>query len=275
MIDYILEISYDTNRADLGDVVQSRLYLTNSSGSSSVDGDGRTTISAYFESPAGRRAARQLLTDLDVDLSDTDAERVDWLERYQQSLEPMEIGERFIVAPDASLIARGDRIPIVIPQEQAFGTGSHESTALCLEMLETTQMKGKRGLDVGTGSGILAIAMMKLGARSVVAFDNDLDAYAALRENRRRNHVSMPVFIGGAESLRGGSFAVITMNIQPEVIIPLLGEVVPRLTGTLIVSGVLTSRRGEVVMSAERHGLRAVSEHEKGEWWCGAFQRAR
>src|SRR5512145_678749 len=100
MIDYILEISYDTKRADVGEIVQARLYLTNSGGSATAERDGRTTISAYFESAADRLAAREILGGLDIELADGDRKRVDWLERYQQSLEPMEIGQGFVVAPD-------------------------------------------------------------------------------------------------------------------------------------------------------------------------------
>jgi ribosomal protein L11 methyltransferase len=275
MIDCILEIAYDTNRADVGELVQSRLYLTKSGGSSISEEGGRTIVSAYFESAAERQAARQMLAGLEIEMADSDRQRVDWLKRYRQSLVPLEIGGRFLVAPDAALLGGSARIAIIIPQEQAFGTGSHESTALCLEMLERTDLQDKRGLDVGTGSGILAIAMMKLGARRVIAFDNDLDAYAALRQNQLRNAVSLAAFIGGAESLGRGGFDVITMNILPEVIIPLLGEIAARTHGTLILSGILISWRGEIVASAAEEGLRLVEEKEKGEWWCGAFQRAR
>jgi len=99
----------------------------------------------------------------------------------------MRIGESFIVAPDARLIPAGERRhPIIVPQEQAFGTGSHETTSLCIEMLEGLDIRGRRGLDIGTGSGILAIAMLRLGAAKVIAFDNDVDAYGPLRDNQIR-----------------------------------------------------------------------------------------
>src|SRR5205085_810404 len=173
MTDYILELSFDARDAALDEEIQSRLFLTSSTGSSSTDVNGTS---------------------------------------------------------------------IVVPQEQAFGTGSHETTSLCIETLESLDLRGKRGLDVGSGSGILAIAMLRLGASRVIAFDNDADAYGALRDNRMRNGIAdgaMPLFIGGTEALRGGSFDVVTMNIIPEVIIPLLPQVVPRAAGPLILSGIL------------------------------------
>lgn len=197
-----------------------------------------------------------------------DRPRVDWLQRYEQSLEPIFIGERFVVAPDRALIPEDtDRIAIVVPQEQAFGTGSHETTTLCLEMLERMDLRGKRGLDIGSGSGILAIAMQKLGAAKVVAFDNDLDAYGPLRENRMRNSADLSIFIGGIEALRGGVFDVVTMNIVPEVILPLLPEVRRHVRGDLILSGILTTRRDDVVRAAGT----PVEERERGEWWAGRF----
>ena len=185
--------------------------------------------------------------------------------------------------PDATLLpADSDRLTLIVPQEQAFGTGSHETTWLCIELLESLSMKGKRGLDVGAGSGILALAMHRLGARKVFAFDNDNDAYGALRDNRIRNGVpesAMPLFIGGVESLRsfasGGTFDIVTMNIIPEVIIPLLGDIVARVAddGRLILSGILVVKRDDVVEAARTHGLIPVSERTKSEWWAGVFQR--
>ena len=180
MPDFILEISYESS---LDDIVQARLYMTASLGSSSVEGPaGTTTTSAYFDSPAARDAAAIVLDGLAVELRTVDRDRVNWLERYEQSLHAIEIGERFLVAPDAALFpADSARLRIIVPQEQAFGTGSHETTALRITLLETMALRGRRGLDIGSGSGILALAMHLLGARKAIAFDNDPDAYAALR----------------------------------------------------------------------------------------------
>jgi len=274
MTDYLLEITFDTRDGALEETIQSRLFLTRSSGSS-MSGD---TLVAYFDAPGDRDAAMDVLRGLrGVRLQAAERERVDWLDLYQQSLEPMLIGERFVVAPDAALIESDSRrMSIVVPQEQAFGTGSHETTSLCIEILEALALEGKRGLDVGAGSGILAIAMHHLGAARVIAFDNDPDAYAALRENRIRNAVpadAMPLFIGSVEALRGGTFDLVTMNIIPEAILPLLGDVVQRVQGKLILSGILAVKRDDVVEAAKTHGLALESEKQKGEWWAGVFYR--
>jgi ribosomal protein L11 methyltransferase len=193
----------------------------------------------------------------------------------------MEIGDRFIVAPDASLIP-GDtgRLGLVVPQEQAFGTGSHETTSMCIELLEMADTEDARGLDVGSGSGILALAMLRLGAKKVIAFDNDVDAFAALHENRERNGITpeqMPVFIGGVDALRAGTFDLITMNILPDVIMKLLPHIVWRMSAgaKLILSGILIERANEVVARAEQLHLTVVYERKKGEWWAGVFSLPR
>jgi len=269
MIDYLLEITFDDSAGE--ELIQSRLFLTASTGSTSSE----DSIVAYFDSPADRDAAAQLLGDFE--LRAFERERVDWLVLYQQSLEPIFIGERFVVAPDSALLPDDPGLlAIVVPQEQAFGTGSHETTALCITLLESIAFDEVRGLDVGSGSGILAMAMIRLGAKKVIAFDNDPDAYGALRDNRIRNAVpesAMPLFIGSIEALRGGAFDVITMNIIPEVIVPILGDVVSRMArgAKLILSGILLVKRDDVIAAARKHGLELTRETNRGEWWAGEF----
>jgi ribosomal protein L11 methyltransferase len=278
VIDHILEISFDAAVEGVEDVVECRLFLTASTGNTIREANGTATVAAYFDTPEQRAAAAALLGDIDgLELHDVDRERVDWLELYQQSLEPLFIGRRFVVVPDPSLIPDdSDRMTIVVPQEQAFGTGSHETTSLCIELLETLSMEGVRGLDVGSGSGILALAMHRLGAAKAIAFDNDTDAFGALRDNRIRNGVpgeAMPLFIGSVEALRDGRFDVVTMNIIPEVILPLLPDVIARLgTGArLILSGILVVKRDDVAAAAVSRGLALVAERVRGEWWAGMF----
>lgn len=252
--EYVLQIE-----ADDDEVIQGQLYLTASTGNSSEAG----SILAFFDTAAERDEAAKLFPNSRA----IDRPRTDWLEHYQQSLKALYVGESFVVAPDAELIPRDTgRYRLIIPQEQAFGTGSHETTALCIELLESIALDGKRGLDLGSGSGILALAMRRLGARKVIALDNDLDAYAALRENAMRNATDLTLFIGTLDALRGGTFDVITMNILPEVIIPLLPQVIAHLDGDLIVSGILTVRRDDVLHAAR--DLRLVQERTKGEWWA-------
>ena len=268
MTDYLLEISFDP---DFEEVVQAHLFLTRSLGNFSPN---EGAITAYFESARDRDAAADLLRDLPVTLAFREQPRTDWLEQYQQSLQPLFIGRSFVAAPERSLIPSDTpRHPLIIPQEQAFGTGSHESTALTIELLEEVDVDGACGLDIGSGSGILGLAMLRLGARKVMAFDNDLDAFGPLRDNRARNEVApsrMPLFIGTVETRSSRRFDIATMNIVPEVIVRILPFVNAEI---VILAGILITQRDDILAACR--DLQLVAERERGEWWAGRFARIR
>ncbi|MHB0971024.1 MAG: 50S ribosomal protein L11 methyltransferase [Thermoanaerobaculia bacterium] len=280
MKDYILEIAYPPDRPDADDLIQGELYMLGSAGSVIEERGGVTVVSAYFATPEQRRTALEHIAGLpELAYAEIDREHIDWLEHYEQSLVALPVGDRFLIAPDERLIDDVSRIPIIIPQEQAFGTGSHETTALCIEMLETLPVHGRMTIDVGTGSGILAIAMTKLGARRVVAFDNDLDTLTILPRNCIRNGVARGTilqYFGGLEALRGRRFGMATMNILPDVIVPLLPRVRELMedAAPLILSGILTTVREEVIVAAEAAGFELVREAVRGEWWCGVVVSA-
>src|SRR5437764_606829 len=123
MTDYLLHILYDPQ---LEEVVQGRLFLSRSNGAVALK---TGLITAYFDSAADRDSAAMLLGEFEVTAEDT--AHVDWLQLYQQSLQPLIVGRSFVIAPEASLIPPNSAMhALVIPQEQAFGTGSHETTAL-------------------------------------------------------------------------------------------------------------------------------------------------
>jgi ribosomal protein L11 methyltransferase len=276
--DLILQITLAEESRSMEETVEGLLYLEDCAGSVLEEKEGALVIRAFFENEDARSSAAQRLRRAGVStLEFVDAERLDWLERYEQSLEPIEIGERFLVVPASRLIPEASRrFEIIVPQERAFGTGSHETTALCLATLEKLDVAGKRCVDIGTGSAILAIGMIRLGATKVIAFDNDLDAFEAIRKNLRRNGIVpglITPYIGGSDALRGGGFELATMNIIPEVIIPLLPSVRGLLAegATIIFSGILVSARERFLGAARTAGFALKGESSKGEWWCGAM----
>ena len=236
-------------------------------------------LRAFFLDPQNRSAAMTALGEVDnITLQSVDVPREDWLARYEQSLEPIFVQSKFVVAPDAALIPSDtEAISIVVPQERAFGTGSHETTWMCLSLMEQHLIETKRCVDIGTGSGILAMAMAKLGARKVVAFDNDLDTFGVVPENLRRNGIpseTIVEFYGGPEALAENVFDYATMNIIPEVIIPLLPSVRASLRAgaRILLSGILIVRKQDVVDAASSAGLELVRDTSRGEWWCGEFR---
>ena len=281
--DWILRLSFPSERRDLEDRVERVLFLSASSGSA-IDEIGETTIvRLYYSSAELRDEAVAMIPEgiEDLEIHTEQAETVDWLDLYEHSLEPIEVGERWVVVPHERLLPSGsERIPLVIPQERAFGTGSHESTALCLRMLESLEIAGMRVVDVGTGSGILAIAMEKLGAARIVSLDNDVDTWGVVRSNIERNDVAperISHFFGTADAIaRGTVFDLVTMNIIPELVLDSLPEVsriIPK-RGRLVFSGILKERSQMVVDRAAACRLRLADHVEAGDWWCGLFAKS-
>ena len=197
----------------------------------------------------------------------------DWLSEYRRFVVPHAVGRLFWIDPHPSALtpAPEDRVHLVVEPRQAFGTGSHESTQLMLLLLETLSLAGTRVIDVGTGSGILAIASRALGAESVVGFDIDLDAVFVARQTvaAQPDRQEISLFAGTASALRwAGQFDVILANLIPAQLEPLLADVRALLApgGTVVISGLMVDQREAVTSELSRIGLRVVDGREVGEW---------
>jgi len=232
----------------------------------------------FFRSAADRNAARGALASefgnalLHVSAIEVDDE--DWARRSQASLTAIRVG-RITVAPPWNAAssqqqeASGDIdvITIVIDPSTGFGTGHHASTRLCLDLLQRRDLNGARVIDVGTGSGVLALAAWKLGAAHVVAIDNDADALDNARDNVRRN--------GGEEAvtIRETDLSSASLEQADVVIANLTGALIQRQAdslrrfvgpdGTLIVSGFTFDEADGVTEALDTKPLDVVNE---GEW---------
>lgn len=206
-----------------------------------VEQDGRT--SAYF--PTGPLA-------LPVGGCWEPVADQDWSETWKAGLEPVRVGD-LVVAPPWR--ASGDVGEIVIEPAQAFGTGHHETTAGCLAALQQLALDGARVLDVGCGSGVLAIAAARLGA-AVVAVDTDPLAVAATRHNATANHVALDVRAGSVGDV-AGAFDVVVANLDTATLTALVGALTACLRpgGTLVASGVSRERTDEAVTALAAVGL--------------------
>ncbi len=201
-------------------------------------------------------------------------ESEDWSEAWKAHYQPMRIGRRLLIRPlwIETEPASGE-IVIALDPGMAFGTGTHPSTQLCLEALERLIEPAQDVLDLGSGSGILAIAAAKLGARQVLALDIDPLAASATAENARANGVGEKIIAqcGSLESVLGGArrFDLVMVNILARVILQLteqgLGEIV-RPGGAAIFSGIIDSQLDEVEAALERAGLQIVARHQQGDW---------
>ena len=176
-------------------------------------------------------------------------------------------------APAAAPRAEGataSRFVLEIPARTAFGVGSHESTRLAYELLEATPLAGRSVLDVGCGSGILAMAALRLGARRAVGFDFDPAAALLAGQYARHNGIAAEFFLGTVAALASASerFDVVVLNVLPHEIADELGEVVARLSpaGELLVSGVLAVEAPGVIEAVAVRGCTHEGSIEAGEW---------
>src|SRR4051812_14917362 len=141
------------------------------------------------------------------------ADTRDWVAFAREHLQPMEIGARIFVVPEwRNEATPPGRIRIEVNAGLAFGTGAHETTRLCLEAIERHLRPGMALADIGTGSGILSEAALKLGAGSACACDTDHGAVVVARENFVRAGVNVPVFVGSADSVASSSADIIVAN---------------------------------------------------------------
>jgi ribosomal protein L11 methyltransferase len=191
----------------------------------------------------------------------------DWATRWRSFHRPIEVSGRLYVRPPwHQPAADGALIDIVIDPGQAFGTGSHATTRLCLELLVEIAGAGGPLLDIGTGSGVLAIAAVKLGFDPVIATDHEAESVLAAGENARANGVSLDVRRADLLLDELPAAAAITANLLR----PLLLSLATRLhtpPRVLIASGLLIEQADEVAGAfRERHGLRERARREEGEW---------
>jgi ribosomal protein L11 methyltransferase len=238
-------------------------------------------ITAYFdEKPNCERVRAELLDGLRIyglessslrSMKTREIVAQDWLREWKKSWQPVEIGERFIVAPPWIEISEtSNRVVIRIEPGMAFGTGTHETTRLCLVAIEK-YFEGGTFLDVGTGTGILAIAAAKLiPAAHIEAFDTDPDAVAIARANAELNGVSEHVTLRvRTVEQTTASFDFVCANLTAEVIVSMLPTLIGITCGRLILSGILEAQIDTV---RDRLQELAISQPyeitTEGEWSC-------
>jgi ribosomal protein L11 methyltransferase len=196
----------------------------------------------------------------------------DWLQGYRDAVRPFAVGDRWWIDPhpDEPSIAPDDRRRLVIEPRMAFGSGSHESTRLMLMALEGLEVAGADVLDVGTGSGILALAAESLGARRVVALDIDETAIWVARQIRAQQEWSPRVqfFLGPLTCIGAAQFQVVLCNMISSNFQPLLDEMsrVLAADGHIILAGLLAAEIDTVTGALSSAGLETRGRRVLGEW---------
>ncbi len=208
-----------------------------------------------------------------------------WEESWKDNYPPQPIGEKLIVLPYWRADETEGRLPVILDPGLTFGTGAHPSTQMVVETMETVVKPGAACLDLGSGSGILSITALRLGAKSAIGVDIDPKAEDIARENAAYNGFSAPAFTALTgnvvedhplmEKLAAGEYDVVLVNIVADVIIG-LAPVLPRFLGentTLICSGILDSRLADVTAALEQAGIAVTATRAKEEWRCVSAKR--
>lgn len=232
--------------------------------------DGRVLLEAWFapdappfgvEWPGAEMTAEEPVPD------------TDWLAEYRERARPFPVASTFFVDPrepeEPPAEVPGGRTLLRLPARAAFGIGSHESTSLALELIETLDLAGRDVLDAGTGTGILSFAALLRGARRAVGYDVDPASPFHARDNSRLNGLRPILFAGLSGALRESPrFDLALINIVPEQILPEMPSLVRLLRpgGELVLSGILAERGRQVLDRMRGLGYAEADRREAGEW---------
>ena len=238
----------------------------------------KTSVTFYLENDAAAPEAKKKIVDAlknadsNVKIEEKTVKNEDWENNWKKYYKPLRIGSHIVIKPtwEDFTPEEGDRI-VELDPGMAFGTGSHSSTHMCLEFLEKTVKPGDRVLDIGTGSGILAIASLKLGAKSADAGDIDPLAVKIAKENALLNGYSEPEF-----SVKEGSLTDTADRVYDVVIANIVADIICELTesvtrymapgGTFITSGIIDFKADKVKEAIKKAGMIITEEKADKDW---------
>jgi len=201
-----------------------------------------------------------------------DVDETDWAESWKEYFWPQKIGKKIVIKPTwREYVPAPDDIIIEIDPGMAFGTGTHPTTRLCLQMIETYLQEGDAFLDVGTGSGILMAAAAKLGAGRLTGIDNDALAVEIARKNLLLNNINpkkFAVLAGDLAETVHAKFHFVAANILTEAIIRLLDHIPKNLTneGVFVCSGIIEEKKGRILSKMETLGFDILDMALQEKW---------
>ena len=209
----------------------------------------------------------------------------DWANNWKQYFKPLCVGEKLLIKPSWEKVAEGEKRKILeIDPASSFGTGQHNTTQLCLELVEKNLHEGDRILDLGCGSGILSIGALLLGAESATAVDVDENSVKIAKENAEKNHISAEKYTAYCGNIIddkalveqiGTGYDLLCANIVADVLIGMSGIFGGFIKdgGTLIVSGIIDQRKDEVLDRLKAEGFELIEIREKEDWVAASFRK--
>lgn len=205
----------------------------------------------------------------ELTVSETEVDGEEWREKWKENFKPIRIGKIVIVPEWMDYTPQAHEKTVVIGSNMAFGTGEHETTSMCVELLQKYVDENDTVIDVGTGSGILGIAAAKLGAKNVIMTDIDECAITAAEQNIKLNGVkNAKVYLKNLLDDNTVKGDVIVANIMAEVLIAFAAGLKSNLKsgGRVILSGILTDRLDKVIAAYKAQGFTLIDTEIKGEW---------
>ncbi len=178
-----------------------------------------------------------------------------WERAWLDNFRPMRFGQRLWICPTGMSVEAADAVVVNLDPGLAFGTGTHPTTALCLQWLDAADLAGRTVIDFGCGSGVLGVAALKLGAAHVIAIDHDPQALLATRSNAEQNGVADRLSVQGSDAPLPPAADVVLANILANVLIDLAPRIDPLVgqAGALVMSGILEPQAADVLEAYRRH----------------------
>ena len=249
---------------------------------------GLSHIKLYLEDTdkAGMERLEKAVHDLKLPMTVAPLAEVDWEESWKDNYPPQEVGTKIVVLPYWLADEETDRVKVILDPGLTFGTGAHPSTQMVMEKMEEVVQPGFKCLDLGSGSGILSIAALRLGAQSAIGIDIDPKAEDIARENAAYNGFSAPQFTALTgnvtedkalmQQLSGSDYDLVLVNIVADVIIGLSSILPDFLTekSILICSGILDTRLDDVTAALTKAGLTVTGVRSKEDWRCVTAKRS-
>ncbi|MHA7628225.1 50S ribosomal protein L11 methyltransferase [Corallococcus sp. M7] len=231
---------------------------------------GESIVVAYFEDRESAEGARDAVAESHptARLSLDEQPQQDWSNEWKSLIKSVQVGRLWVGPPWDVANAPADKVKLVIEPKMAFGTGDHPTTSLCLAAVDDfmSTHPGASVLDVGTGTGVLAIAAKKLGAGHVVGTDNDPTSVELAKENCTDNQTP-DLDISGRELTEvPGTFDLVLANILANTLIELAPLIVPKAKDRLVLAGVLAHQRADVEAAYRKLGCTVLEGAQQGEW---------